>query len=698
MPAVIPLAAAAVGAGAAAAAGASGVGKNPYRAVNFADTKNYDPNRFRYGNQPGGADEAAGRYKGFAEGAQGRGAPAANFSDASRWEGQGLIARKAQEDTARLMAARALGLVPSIAGQQATADIAALQQQTAFQNQNAMAAQGSMAASARGPAGVALAQQQAANNVANAQGMIGTQGAMAMQNISNQAQINAMNERLAAERAAFEAYSGMRSGDQSSEATAADKAKFNANMELMNRNANDQMTLGMTANEIAVRNAQLGAGMTEQGLISGSHGQATGMNMGANAANANREMEFFKAGVGAVEGAATMGMQSGGGAGPKSDDRAKYGMNYLGSRADGGPVAPGRPYLVGERGPEIIVPAQHGLVIPHEQVRDFGEVEDWGLLPEPRRVELGQDEAYRHRTMQAEMDRELALMQLARRGSMSETRRDSRADQQRVKDAYYAQLAREADDLRASMRQNLGRGAAVARYEGEVDQPAGPPAWLVAEMERDQPQQMALGPRSDDRAKREMYELGLAHGSTRASHPDVAEGRGYTRLGLETRAAEAAKPKPPPPGMLDRVATALAGPDEVWSKGTRDVKAPLHGRLRSAAGLPVEVDRFTGLPTSMHRDINRKTDEVTAQLAQGLAPIEFDYKPGMGPPGRRPGIRAQIAEQVPLTSTAVTRDDDGMRRIDPAQGLSTALAGVGHLSRKVADMEAKLREKFARAR
>ncbi len=36
-------------------------------------------------------------------------------------------------------------------------------------------------------------------------------------------------------------------------------------------------------------------------------------------------------------------------------------------RADGGPVKPGQPYLVGEKGPEVIVPDQPGTVIPTDQ-------------------------------------------------------------------------------------------------------------------------------------------------------------------------------------------------------------------------------------------------------------------------------------------------------------------------------------------
>jgi phage-related minor tail protein len=37
-------------------------------------------------------------------------------------------------------------------------------------------------------------------------------------------------------------------------------------------------------------------------------------------------------------------------------------------RAKGGPVRAGRPYLVGEEGPEIIVPKQSGMVVPNHAI------------------------------------------------------------------------------------------------------------------------------------------------------------------------------------------------------------------------------------------------------------------------------------------------------------------------------------------
>jgi hypothetical protein len=41
------------------------------------------------------------------------------------------------------------------------------------------------------------------------------------------------------------------------------------------------------------------------------------------------------------------------------------GSVFGGPRANGGPVVPGRAYLVGERGPEIVVPRSAGTVVPN---------------------------------------------------------------------------------------------------------------------------------------------------------------------------------------------------------------------------------------------------------------------------------------------------------------------------------------------
>lgn len=50
--------------------------------------------------------------------------------------------------------------------------------------------------------------------------------------------------------------------------------------------------------------------------------------------------------------------------GGAAGDLFKWFGSFGGARADGGPVRAGRPYLVGERGPEIVVPKTAGTVLP----------------------------------------------------------------------------------------------------------------------------------------------------------------------------------------------------------------------------------------------------------------------------------------------------------------------------------------------
>jgi hypothetical protein len=352
MPAAIPLAVAAVGAGASAIAGASGVGRNPYRATNFMDTNKYNPDAFQYGGQKGAADQMANYYTQQGINAQGRQGAQVDTSQ-SNWDRmQAGQARMGQQGIADAMGQRALGQVPSIAGMQANEQMRQLGQQSGLQMQQAQAAQAAQAASARGSAGLALAGQQAANNTANAQGQIGMGSAMAAQGISNQAQINAANERMQAEQAATGAYTNMRSGDQAQGGMAAQQSQYQAGLSQQQHGLNDQFQMGMTNASMGVRNAQLQAQMNQQGMGASQNSMAQGLNMGVNQNNANNETGFFKAGLGAVEGAAQMGASGASGAAPK---------------AEGGPVEPGKPYLVGERGPELIIPKNHGLVIPAEQ-------------------------------------------------------------------------------------------------------------------------------------------------------------------------------------------------------------------------------------------------------------------------------------------------------------------------------------------
>lgn len=63
-------------------------------------------------------------------------------------------------------------------------------------------------------------------------------------------------------------------------------------------------------------------------------------------------------------GAGTLGL----GGSLKLPDSAKDDRPKLSARAKGGPVKAGKPYLVGEKGPEIIVPKQSGHVVPNHAI------------------------------------------------------------------------------------------------------------------------------------------------------------------------------------------------------------------------------------------------------------------------------------------------------------------------------------------
>ena len=280
-----------------------------------------DPNAYQYGGQPGGADEAANRYRQQAEGAQGRQGEQVNYGDAQADRSANAQARMGMQGMADQMAMRARGQLPSIA-----------QMQADRQMQQASAAQSSAAASARGPAAMALAQQNAAANTANAQSAI-----------SGQAQINAANERMQAEQGALGAYGAMRGGDQGNQQMDAQQAQYQSQLNQQQRGQNDAYDIAKSNQEMGVRNAQLTAGMNQQAQQSSNALGSGQINAGVSGQNSaiNQQNGMGVLGAGAsVAGSALQG------------------------KAKGGPVAGRQPYLVGEQGPELIVPKHDGTVIP----------------------------------------------------------------------------------------------------------------------------------------------------------------------------------------------------------------------------------------------------------------------------------------------------------------------------------------------
>lgn len=298
--------------------------KNKERAGGY----NVDQNAYNYGGSPTGARDAANRYKNAAEWGQTRQAVNVNYDQANEDRARALQARGQQEAAANLMMQRATGQAPSIARMAANR-----------QMQQVAGEQASAAASARGAGAIALAQQQAAANTAAAQG-----------NVAGQAQINEANERLAAEQAAFGAFSGMRGLDYQGQGQAAQQTQYQAGLEAQQRGLNDQFSLGMTGFEHGVNQTQLGAQMQREAQQSANNLGAQGINAGVGGQNAAMNQAN---GWGAINAGASVA-GAGGSGGPKP-------------RAAGGPVAPGEAYIVGEQGPEIIVPQHEGTVIPAEQ-------------------------------------------------------------------------------------------------------------------------------------------------------------------------------------------------------------------------------------------------------------------------------------------------------------------------------------------
>lgn len=307
-----------------------------------AKGRQVDPNAYQYGGAPGGADEAANRYRQQAEGAQVRQATQAqnvgvDYSQANQDRAQQQQARQGQNSLAAIMANRATGGGPTIADQRANLDM-----------QRARAAQASQAASARGAAGLALAGQNAAGNIANAQSQI-----------SNNAQINSAQERRDDTNAAASMYGAMRGGDQNAQAQSANQAQFqtqsqaqqnqfNAGLRDAQSGRNDAFTLGMTNNEMGVRNAQMAGGMNREAQQSANdlgaqqiNAQVAGQNAAMNQKNAEGVIGLAGKGLGVVAGAL----------------------------AKGGPTTEGKPYLVGEQGPELIVPKKDGYVLTHDQTK-----------------------------------------------------------------------------------------------------------------------------------------------------------------------------------------------------------------------------------------------------------------------------------------------------------------------------------------
>lgn len=256
--------------GAAAGAGSLlpvifGRGQNTRTAQGFGpESPGYDPGAGYFGGARGEAAKYASTMLSRGQAADERKANLANFDQANMDRARGLLARGGQADMANAMRARALGQVPSIAQMQADRQMG-----------QAVAAQGAQQASARGAAGLALAGQTAAGNIAGAQSAI-----------SNQAQINAAAERERAEGAASQAYTGMRGGDLASQGQAAQQAQFQAGMQQANRDANDVRSMSYDKLGHEAKMGEMAARVQQQATMANSYNTANAANQQTGNQNA----------------------------------------------------------------------------------------------------------------------------------------------------------------------------------------------------------------------------------------------------------------------------------------------------------------------------------------------------------------------------------------------------------------------------
>lgn len=276
-------------------------GKSDFRASNFYDpvrdaygttdpTKaqgktGWDPNAKHYGGSKEASQAEAYDRAAEADRAQGREAVRVDRSQSNYAAQQADYARQEQGQAMGLMRARATGQAPSIA-----------QMQADRQMDQARSAQTSAAASARGPAGLAMAQQGAAANMAAAQ-----------QGISAQAQIAAAQERQAAENAYFGAASGIRGGDVSQQQLYAQQAQAQAQLQAQQRAANDARSMFYDQGSWDVNNRNQDAAMREQAILAGAHTSADSQNAQTNRENAHDKFGWKDAAglVGGLAGAAT---------------------------------------------------------------------------------------------------------------------------------------------------------------------------------------------------------------------------------------------------------------------------------------------------------------------------------------------------------------------------------------------------------
>jgi hypothetical protein len=559
---------------------------NESTATPFTANPHFDSFASQFGNY-GAENYKEGREQ-QARQIDARQATLANYGQANQDRQMALQAREGQLQAGGLMMARATGQTPSIAGMQAQQDM-----------QRAVAGQASMAASARGPAGLALAQQGAANNVANAQA-----------GISGQAQINAANERLAAEQAAFGAMSGMRGQDYQGQGQSAQQAQFQAGMQAQNRAMNDARAMGYAQMGHQALGQEQQGRVQMQGIVAGNQQGTDAINAQVGAQNAGVNGQYLmgtvKAGQGVVAGLGNL-----------SDARAKLGAQPIG----GGLMLSDVTSKVGLA--QLGGPHQANAPMSGPAAASFDRLDASGGMDVLGSLKAHSDYATRFQGDPS--------------GGMMGSGLMLSDDRAKVRDAErQAYLLGRAHQMEGS--KEFAYGGAPRANEEIVDRDP----WM-----------------SDARRAEQ--------------RPEWLEGYMHEQGGNSSRAGLAMG--------LDPLSDRAGG---LMRRGVEMGGGPGPG---SRAG-----DFYAAQPDMA----GAAGDRMTGQLARGLQPYAYEYKPGFGTEGQKVGPMAQEMAANDVTSTAVRQDPQtGLLAIDRDDGLKVALGGVGHLASKQAQQEALIAELLA---
>lgn len=140
-----------------------------------------------------------------------------------------------------------------------------------------------------------------------------------------------------------------------------------------------------------------------------------------------------------------------------------------------------------------------------------------------------------------------------------------------------------------------------------------------------------------------------------------------------------------------RVYTGLASAVPVLGQGFASAAGAMRGAATSSNG--GNGDTYSDERTKQGAS---RASDLSSQLADGLAPYSYEYKPGFreregqGQGETNIGPMAQNMARNPVTATAVGRGNDGMLYVDGAKATKLALGGIGELAAKQKRLEAEL--------